>query len=130
MTTRKRNKHGVYIDRIGKEGCRADGFIFGSADECVRYHELKLLQRIGDIRDLEVHPRYQITWPGTDTKICVVELDFRYKKWPGVDLDSRYPSPWTEIVEDFKGCDTALSKLKRKLVEAAYGITVVLVRKK
>lgn len=118
MTTRKRNKHGVYIDKLGKLERTADGFVFDSAGECRRYHELKLRQRIGDISGLEVHPAYPIIWPGTDIKICVVELDFRYAE-NGV-----------QHAEDFKGQDTALSKIKRKMVEAAYGIKVELVRAK
>lgn len=118
MTARKRNKHGVYIDRLGKMERTADGILFDSSGECLRYHELKLGQRIGDISDLEVHPAYSIFWPGTDIKICTVELDFRYTE-NGV-----------QHIEDFKGNSTALSKLKRRLVEVAYNIKVELVRAK
>ena len=118
MIRRKRNKHGVHIDALGKLERTADGIVFDSAGECVRYHELKLLQRAGEISDLEVHPAYPIVWPGTDSRICVVELDFRYT------------ANGVKRVEDFKGASTALSNLKRKLVEAAHGIKVELVRAK
>lgn len=130
LIPRKRNKHGVHIDKLGKAERTADGFVFDSKAECGRYHELLLLQRAKRIRCLAVHPAYPIIWPGTDAKICVVELDFRYEESPGVDLDSRYPQPWRTVVEDFKGQDTALSKIKRKLVESAYGIKIELVRAK
>jgi hypothetical protein len=97
---------------------KEDGYRFLSLLELRRYRDLKLMQRAGEIQDLEVHPRYPIIWPGTDTKICVVELDFQYR-------DSR----GTLRVEDTKGLDNILSKMKRKLVEAAYGFTVELVTK-
>lgn len=90
-----------------------DGYRFLSLLELRRYRDLKLMLRAGEIRDLEIHPRYPIIWPGTDKKICVVELDFRYR-------DSR----GTLRVEDTKGHMTAMSSLKRKLVEAAHDITV------
>ena len=102
--------------------CKIDGYTFDSLMEGRRYSKLKLLERVGEIKDLEVHPAYPIVWPGTDTKICVVELDFRYKK-------NSYPYPWLEVAEDVKGCKTALSSLKKKLVEAMYEITVTLITK-
>lgn len=118
-TIRKRNKHGVYIDKLGKLERTADGIVFDSAGECGRYCELKMLQRCREIIGLEVHPAYPIVWPGGETKICVVELDFRYVDKNGVTH-----------IEDFKGNATALSSLKRRLVEAAHGIKVELVRAK
>ena len=114
----KRSKHNVRIDPAGKLERTADGHLFGSKGELKLYLQLKILERIGEITFLEVHPKYPIFWPGTDNRICIVELDFTYKK----------NDEW--IYEDFKGADTALSKMKRKLVEAAYGITVKLVTKK
>ncbi len=127
--TIKRSKFNVRTDKIGKLERTADGILFDSKDECGRYLELKILERAGRIRNLEIHPNYTIIWPGTDTKICNVELDFRYEECPGVDLDYRYPFPWQKIVEDVKGFDTPLSKNKRKLVEACCGIKVKLITK-
>ena len=90
-----------------------DGYTFDSKIEHSRYCELRLLQKAGEIEELQVHPAFEVRWPPSNKRICLVELDFTYRDAKG---DWHY--------EDVKGFDTALSKLKRKLVEAHYGITV------
>ena len=96
-----------------------DGKLFPSKGEARRYGELKMLQAGGKIRNLEVHPAYPIIINGV--QVCIVELDFRY--W----CNERN----CEVVEDYKGgnpmSNGALSRLKRRLVEAAYSIKVVIV---
>jgi len=92
-----------------------DGYTFDSKIEARRYGELKLLSGAGKIVSLEVHPEYLITHRRKD--ICRVILDFKY-----------WESYGTQKVEDVKGVDTAISRLKRKLVEAQYGIKVDLIR--
>lgn len=124
--TIKRSKYNVRTDKIGKLERTADGILFDSKAECERYKELILLQRAGQIRNLQVHPEYLIIWPATGKKICKVKLDFLYEKWPGI---WRCHDPWETVVVDVKGKDNAMSKLKRKLVEACHGITVKLITK-
>lgn len=94
-----------------------DGIRFDSKMEAGRYAELAMLQKGGAIKELSVHPKFQILWPGTDSKICTVELDFSY-----------FDKSGKRHIEDVKGFDTALSKLKRKLVCAAHGIEVELIK--
>lgn len=108
---------------------KADGYTFDSKTEHGRYQELKLLLRAKEITKLEVHPVYKISaWRISGvgcgikgefpvTYVCDVELDFRYR-----DLKGRV------VVEDVKGVDTALSKLKRKLVYAAHGVSVEVIK--
>lgn len=91
-----------------------DGILFDSKGEADRYQELKLLERSGQINGLSLQPEFKIEINGKH--ICKVKLDFAY--W---ENDER-------IYEDFKGMDTPISKLKRKLVEAKYGIKVLLTR--
>lgn len=91
-----------------------DGITFHSKGEAERYQQLKLLERGKAISNLELQPSYPITHSGV--KICTVKLDFRY-------TDN---ATGREIVEDFKGYDNAMSKLKRKLVKAFYGVEVTL----
>lgn len=88
-----------------------DGYTFASKKEHARYCELKLLRKAGEIRDIEVHPKYAIDV--NRAHICTVILDFFYRDRFGV-----------EHHEDVKGMDTAMSKLRRKLVEASHGIRV------
>ena len=103
---RKRNKYAA--KRVFE-----DGIMFDSKWEHKRYRELKLLQTAGDIFYLETHPQYSVVWPKNGVRICTVILDFRY-----VDAQGN------ARVEDTKGTRTAISNLKRKLVEAAHGIKV------
>lgn len=94
-----------------------DGHRFLSQLELRRYKDLKLLTKAKGhdrIYDLQIHPQYPIFL--NSRHICMVELDFQYRDTRG-----------TLHVEDTKGVDTSLSKLKRKLVEAVHSITVELV---
>ena len=102
-----RNKYGAVRTTV-------DGITFASKAEANRYQELKLLLKAQKIAELELQPKYKIAINGI--KVCNVILDFRY-----YDKDTdKY------IIEDVKGKDTPISRLKRKLVEAAYGIKVIL----
>lgn len=85
------------------------GYVFDSLLEHRRFLELQLLIRAGEITGLEVHPSFPIVI--NDKKVCIVELDFGYKKRP--DLNTMY-------YDDCKGFDTDMSKLKRKLLLACY----------
>lgn len=73
--------------------------------------------RVGEIKELEMHPQYRVVI--NDKKVCIVELDFKYYDL----LEERVR------VEDVKGMDTAMSRLKRKLVEACFDITVEILKK-
>lgn len=90
-----------------------DGYTFDSKAEARRYQELKLI----DPHSLIVHPRFLILI--NRVTVCTVVLDFQY--WPK-------RANCQPIYEDVKGKDTALSRLKRKMVEAAYGIKVQVIR--
>jgi Protein of unknown function (DUF1064) len=103
-----------------KYGARAtvsQGIRFQSKAEARRYDELILLERAGAIRELERQPAYPITVEGRDFKrriVAVYVADFRYRDGPAGIL----------TVEDVKGVRTPVYKLKKKLVEAQYGIEI------
>ena len=94
-----------------------DGIKFDSKKEAARYEHLKLLVGAkGGIRDLELQPRFTIRI--NDKHICHYYADFRY-------VDS---VTGKTIVEDVKSPATAkkdIYRLKKKLVEAVYGITII-----
>jgi len=92
----------------------ADGLWFPSKAEARHYAQLKLLERAGDIRDLRLQPTYPVHLGGE--KICTYRADFSYNDFKG------------HHVVDVKGFKTPLYKLKKKLVEAVYGITIEEVR--
>lgn len=92
-----------------------DGIVFDSKREAHRYLTLKILQKGGLIQNLELQPTYSIDINGQH--LCKVKLDFRY--WDN--------EQGKQVVEDSKGVDNAVSKLKRKLVLALHGVEVRLV---
>jgi hypothetical protein len=92
-----------------------DGILFASKREAQRYGVLKLMQAAQEIRSLELQPSYSIVIK--DKTVCKVNLDFRYINC----------KTGKEVIEDSKGFDNPLSSLKRKLVNAQYGIEVILV---
>lgn len=97
--------------------CRSQDVIkFASKAEARHYDVLRARQDRGEIRALELQPVYPIYLKGK--KICKVVLDFAY-----LEGDAS-----CETLVDVKGHDNALSRLKRRLVEAAYGIEVQVIK--
>ncbi|HWP59473.1 MAG TPA: DUF1064 domain-containing protein [Candidatus Acidoferrales bacterium] len=108
----------VITDRPHKFGARQiqlDGHTFDSVLEADRYKQLKVLAKAGAIKDLVLKPFYDIEIGGH--KICRYYADFGY-----IDAGGRVR------VEDTKGVRTPVFMLKRKLVEACYGIKIEVVR--
>ena len=85
---------------------------FDSKREAARYSELLLLGRAKVIQNLELQPSFSLSG------VATYRADFAYDD---LELQQR-------MVEDVKGFDTAISRLKRKLVQAQYGIAVKVVR--
>lgn len=92
-----------------------DGHRFDSGHECRRYVHLKHLQTIGEIRDLEVHPKYEFAVNGQ--KVGTMKPDFRYV----------VVKTGTTIVEDAKSGPTRTEayQLRKKLLKACHGIDLV-----
>jgi Protein of unknown function (DUF1064) len=89
-----------------------DGLTFASKREAVRYSELKLLEKAGEIWKLERQVPYPLD---VHTKtIGQYVADFVYYRCDGI-----------LVVEDCKGVRTPLYRWKRKHVEAQYGIRIL-----
>lgn len=100
---------------------KIDGYSFASKAEAHRYVELALLKRAGEIFELELQPKYLIvveTPRGDHVTVGSYRADFRYKR-----RVNGLATPET-VVEDVKGVRTEAYQLKKKLVEAQYGITI------
>ena len=106
----------------------ADGIKFDSRLEAERYAQLKLMERAGAIRDLELQPEYELipsfkkdgkTWRRT-----VYKADFRYILAEGDRI----------IIEDVKGSTAVITdvfRLKQKLFEYRYpDLTIKIVTRK
>ena len=110
--TERRSKYNAHPVEI-------DGHRFASRAEARRYEELRLLERAGEIRDLVVHPSFELVVGGQ--RVGAYVADFA---WRG-------PEPLAElVVEDVKSpaTRTPVYRLKRKLMLAVHGIEVVEVR--
>lgn len=97
-----------------------DGIRFASMAEAKRYGELKLSLKAKRIAHLECQPVFPLIVNGV--KVGKYVADFRYVV-PAWD----YEEP-TIVVEDVKGMKTPMYRLKKKIVEAQYGITITEIR--
>ena len=91
----KRNKYNA-------QACEFEGLRFASKAEMARYGELRLLEMTGHISSLECQPVFQLAG-----KV----------KYRG---DFRYTEGGKVIVEDVKGVETAVFRIKWKQVKERY----------
>ena len=103
------------MTKYGAVPTEIDGIRFASKAEAKRYADLRLLERAGEIENLELQPRFPLHVNGK--LVCTYVADFQY--WDKAKSKS--------IVEDVKGVETPVFKLKRKLFQAVLhrNITVV-----
>lgn len=109
------SKYGVRTDAAGKRERTCDGILFASKREMARYRELKLLEKAGEIFELELQRRFLLK-VGEHT-IGSYVADFWYCTKEG---------QW--ITEDVKGMQTPLYKWKAKHMTAQYGIAIRVIR--
>jgi hypothetical protein len=111
-----RNKYGAQKKTV-------DGFTFDSVKEANRYVELKLRQQAGEITELQVQPEYPLliqarcdVGPYERTCVGTYRADFRYREGPQGLL----------VIEDVKcaATKTAVYRLKKRIVETYYGVTI------
>lgn len=101
--------------KYGNVRTELDGEKFDSKGEAQWFAGLKLLVKAGEITHLERQVRYPLVVYHINTGTYVADA-----AW--VDKAGK------QHVADFKGMDTPVSKLKRKLVAALYGIDVEIVK--
>ena len=101
----------------------AEGIEFDSAKEARRYHELKLLERAGEISELELQKEYLLipNQRGEDGK--VIERAIKYT------ADFVYKEHGKTVVEDvkgYRGANGAYTRfvLKRKMMLYFHGIRI------
>lgn len=88
-----------------------DGHVFGSLAERERYDQLRLLERAGEIGELEVHPvvvlQPRFEYRGRVVRPITYEADFRYRRCRDGIL----------VVEDVKGHKEEVFRLKWKILQ-------------
>lgn len=95
----KRNKYGAQRTEV-------DGLKFDSKKEAMRWLELKKLEQVGAIQKLERQVSIPLHVAGV--KVCTYRADFMY------EMDGAV------IVEDAKGFQTDVFKLKWKIGQALF----------
>lgn len=92
-----------------------DGITFDSKAEARRYTQLKLLERAGTIRELELQPKFELqqkyqSGSGKNIRGIFYVADFLY-----IDTETG-----KTVIEDVKGRKTAVYNLKKKIFEKLY----------
>ena len=114
-----------------------DGMTFDSKGEYHRWCELQLLERAGVIENLRFKPpkwNFQIgdefltvarKGSKKGTKVSwTADFDYQEKS-----TDESGRETWSYVVEDFKGMNTRISKLKHGLMRLFHNIDVRITRK-
>ena len=100
MTATRRHKYNAQATIV-------DGIRFASKAEAKRYGELCLLETAGQITALVIHPRFELmpktVINGVKLRAITYIADFAYRE-----------DGW-EVVEDVKGQQTPVFRLKRNL---------------
>lgn len=100
------------MNKYRNKKVQVDLYVFDSIRESQRYKELKLLEKAGKIKDLELQPHF------------LLQESFKkngktYRKIEYI-ADFKYTENGKTIVEDVKGMQTDVFKLKHKLFEKKY----------
>lgn len=88
-----------------------DGITFASGLEATRYGQLKLMEKAGAIRNLELQPTFVLgvvekEWSPWGRKWTLKYIaDFRYEERDSIGV-------WDDVVEEVKGMWTPMAKFK------------------
>lgn len=100
------------VSKYNNKKTQIDMYVFDSIAESKRYKELALLEKTGRITELELQPHFllQESFKKNGKTYRKIEYiaDFKYKENGKI------------VVEDVKGKETDVFKLKRKLFEKKY----------
>lgn len=98
--------------KYGNKKTTIGGKIFDSKKEALRYVQLKEMENKGEIKDLQLQVKYCFVYNGV--KIASYVADFAYLKKDG-----------QSVVEDVKGFKTNIYRLKKKMMRAFFGISIM-----
>jgi hypothetical protein len=103
-------------NKYNAKKCKVYGITFDSIKEANRYMYLKSLQDSGDIRNLEVHPEFELV-PGFVDRYGKKQRPIKYQ------ADFKYIIDARIVVEDVKGgkaTQTPVFAIKKKLFLKEY----------
>ena len=106
--------------KYGAQKTEFDGLVFDSKHEAMRWRELALLQRSGEISDLQRQVKYILVPAQKDESGKIVERAVSYV----ADFVYRDVRSGETVVEDAKGMHTRDYIIKRKLMRYVHGIRI------
>lgn len=100
------------MNKYRNKKIQIDMYVFDSIAESRRYKELALLEKAGEIKNLQLQPRF------------LLQESFKkngktYRKIEYI-ADFMYEDDGKTVVEDVKGVETEVFKLKKKIFEYKY----------
>ena len=102
--------------------CPETGDHFDSKSEYRRWHELRLLERAGEIADLKRQQRYPLSINGN--AILIRSKGYPNGRQATYVADFTYREDGELVIEDRKGVWTKDAKLKVAVFEAMHGVRV------
>ena len=102
-------------NKYGNQKTTIDGILFDSKREAARYQELRLLEQTGKIAHLKQQPvlilQDKFQQQGKTIRAITYKADFAY-----YDLETNQA-----VIEDVKGMETDVFRLKKKMFLKRYG---------
>ena len=115
----------VKKSKYGNKKTVIDNIVFDSKKEAAYYNTLKMLKRAGEVLKIDLQPEFPYnmycTVPGINDGSRVYAKQYKYV----ADFRVFYKDGHIEII-DTKGFSTAEFKRKKKIIEAIYGIEILL----
>ncbi|MDX1902124.1 MAG: DUF1064 domain-containing protein [Gammaproteobacteria bacterium] len=112
LTKEKKSKYGNKITEF-------DGMKFASKHEVKRFAELRLMERAGLIRKLKQQVPFELIVGIIKIGTYIADHVYEQKIY-----DCTTHNLWVPVVEDAKGVRTDVYKIKKKLMQAIYGIEI------
>lgn len=100
------------MNKYRNKKVQVDMYIFDSIQESRRYKELKLLERAGKIQNLELQPHFLLQDSFRKNGKTIRKIEYI--------ADFKYIENGKTIVEDVKGIQTEVFKIKHKIFEKIY----------
>lgn len=104
------------MSKYGNKKTELDGIVFDSKAEAKRYSQLRMLERAGQISDLQRQVKFEL--------VRGVRLYGRSRPAIKYIADFVYNQGGHQVVEDVKGMLTPVYRLKRHLMMAMHGIEI------
>lgn len=104
------------MSKYGNKKTELDGIVFDSKAEAKRYSQLRMLERAGQISDLQRQVKFEL--------VRGVRLYGRSRPAIKYIADFVYNQGGHRVVEDVKGMLTPVYRLKRHLMMAIHSIEI------